>query len=113
MKKLLIVAMFYYTSAHAECVNVSPSIGCVKPTTFCDVILENKQTRFSLDIWAHVKDRLGAVEIPATLPASKAIEGSTLDVQSNAAASFWKGSFNPTKKSVTRVKKVLKCGELK
>jgi hypothetical protein len=53
------------------------------------------------------------VEIPATLPASKAIEGSTLNVESNAAASFWKGSFNPTKKSVTKVKKVIKCEELK
>lgn len=95
-KRLLAIALVIAIPAHAA-----------EPV--CEVNLCNKIERFSLDIWSHVKDSIGETCFDAILPKSEAIEGNVLSSESR----WYQGSnFNPTKKSVTRVNKVLSCQEI-
>jgi len=72
----------------------------------CRVQVCNKIERFSLSIWSHMKDSMGETCFEASLPKSEAVAGKVLDSQSR----WYQGrSINPTKKSVTRVKKVISC----
>lgn len=72
----------------------------------CKVEVCNKIERFSLDIWSHVKDSLGEACFETVLPKDLAVQGKTLSSESR----WWQGSsINPTKQSVTRVKKVIRC----
>lgn len=72
----------------------------------CEVRVCNKISRFSLNIWSHVKDSLGEVCDTVVLPKSQSYVGNVLSSESR----WWQGSsINPTKKSVTRVDQVLEC----
>lgn len=72
----------------------------------CKVEVCNKIERFSLDIWSHVRDSMGETCMEIIIPKRQAIVGEKLSDESR----WYQGSsFNPTKRSVTRVKNVLKC----
>lgn len=75
------------------------------PAGFCQVIVCNKLERFSLDPWAHIRDHYGEQCFETLLGVADAVEDKILDSQSK----WYQGSFNPTKKSVTRVKEVIQC----
>lgn len=74
-------------------------------TVMCDVMICNKIERFSLSIWSHIKDHMGENCFAMQIPKDQAVEGKIIDSNSKR----FQGSFNPTKKSVTRVKKVFSC----
>ncbi|WDR22161.1 hypothetical protein PJM41_0076 [Salmonella phage vB_SenS_UTK0009] len=72
----------------------------------CQVQVCNKLERFSLDIWSHVKDKMGEQCFDIVLPKEQAIPDTVLGSESR----WWQGSsINPTKKSVTRIKQVYHC----
>jgi hypothetical protein len=73
------------------------------PAGYCDATVCNRQKRFSLSPWSHMKDRMGEVCMPALLNEAEAVEGKTLD----STSKWWKD--NPTKRSVTYVKAVHRC----
>ncbi len=76
------------------------------PSGYCRVSICNRIKRFSLDPFSHWKDRAGEVCQISIIPSDEAIEGSVLDSESR----WYQGSLNPTKRSVTTIKKVLECG---
>lgn len=75
------------------------------PPGYCDVVVCNKLERFSLSPWSHFKDAMGEQCMPAVLGADDAREGKVLDSSSR----WYQGTFNPTKRSTTRVKQVIRC----
>jgi len=89
----LVVAAFATTSAFAQI-----------PQT-CNVQLCNKLSRWSLDPFKHIQDKMGEQCFGAVLPKSEAVVGNVLASDSR----WYQGSFNPTKKSVTKVKQVYSC----
>ncbi len=75
----------------------------------CEVQICNKIERFSLDPWSHIKDSLGEQCFVTKLPEKEAVEGKELSSESR----WYQGkTMNPTKQSVTRVKKVYSCYEI-
>lgn len=76
-----------------------------KQTEMCEVQICNKLERFSLDIFSHIKDSLGETCFNVMMPKGEAVEGKELSSESR----WYQGSFNPTKKSVTSIKKVYHC----
>lgn len=94
MKKLLIATIMMMTAA--------PSIA----EPMCNVRVCNKIERFSLDPWSHMKDSMGETCFDTLLPKSQSQVGKVLDSDSR----WYQGSsINPTKKSVTRIKRVGEC----
>jgi hypothetical protein len=92
---ILIFSMLVITSANAA-----------PPSGYCEVTICNKISRFSLDPWAHIRDALGEVCMPATIEKKYAKEGERLHAESK----IWQGeSINITRESVTKVKKVNSC----
>lgn len=77
------------------------------PKGYCDVTVCNKLERFTLSPWSMIKDKMGEQCLPALIGKEDAVVGKILDSNSR----WYQGSFNPTKKSVTRVKEVHECGE--
>jgi len=75
------------------------------PAGYCEVLVCNKLERFTLSPWNAVKDKIGEQCFNTVLDKSDAVVGKILD----SSTRWYHGSFNPTKKSVTRVKKVLVC----
>jgi hypothetical protein len=72
----------------------------------CDVKVCNRISRFSLDIWSHVKDSMGETCFDIQMPKSQAVVGKELSSESR----WYQGSsINPTKKSVTKIKEVGVC----
>jgi hypothetical protein len=76
------------------------------PPGYCEVKVCNKLSRWSLSPWSHIKDKLGETCSTQILAKEDAVEGKVLESNTR----FYQGSFNPTKKSVTKVKEVKKCG---
>ena len=75
----------------------------------CEVKVCNRLERFSLNVFSHLKDRYGETCFDTLLPKADAVEGKVLSTESK----WYQGThFNPTKKSVTRVKKVGACHEV-
>ena len=100
MNKMLIAMLFLSVTAHAE--TVKP-----EPEQMCSVKVCNKLERFTLSITSMLKDSFGESCFDVVLPKSQAVEGKVLSSESR----WWQGShFNPTKRSVTRVKQVYMCG---
>lgn len=94
MKKLLsviLVAIGLSAVAHAE--------------PMCDVKLCNKLERFTLSPTSWIKDKLGEECFETRMPQSEAIVGKEI----SSSSRWYQGSFNPTKKSVTRIKSVGAC----
>jgi hypothetical protein len=84
------------TQAHAE----------IQPEPLCRVQVCNKLERFSLSIWKHMKDSMGETCFDAVIPKAEAQPGKVLSSESR----WYQGSsFNPTKKTVTRVSQVYEC----
>jgi hypothetical protein len=75
------------------------------PPGYCDVVVCNKLERFTLSPWSMVKDKFGESCFPALLAKEDAVVGKQLSAESR----WYQGSFNPTKKSVSRVKEVKTC----
>jgi len=71
----------------------------------CDVQVCNKIERMSLDIFSHIKDSIGEQCFHITMPKEDAVVGKTLSSDSR----WYQGEFNPTKKSVTKIKSVGEC----
>lgn len=95
MKSLMtIVLIVLVSSAHADA-----------PAGYCEVLVCNKLERFTLSPWSAVKDKIGEQCFSTVLEKSDAVVGKVLD----SSTRWYHGSFNPTKKSVTRVKKILAC----
>lgn len=87
-------------------VGALPAISVAAPPPgYCDVTVCNKLERFTLSPWSRMKDSFGESCFPAVLGKSDAIAGNELTRESR----WYQGSFNPTKKSVTRVKEVGDC----
>lgn len=76
-----------------------------QPTKMCNVQVCNKLSRWSLDPFKHIQDKMGEQCFSAVLPQSEAVVGNVLSSDSR----WYQGSFNPTKKSVTKVKQVYNC----
>jgi hypothetical protein len=89
----LVAAAFATTSVFAQA-----------PQT-CNVQLCNKLSRWSLDPFSHIKDKMGEQCFNVVLPKNEAVVGNVLASESR----WYQGSFNPTKKSVTKVKQVYSC----
>lgn len=66
---------------------------------------EGPVTLEELDPFSYLKDQLGETCMDIIVPKSKAVAGSVLSAESR----WWQGSFNPTKQSVTRIKRVYVC----
>ena len=75
----------------------------------CDVRICNKLSRFSLNLWSHMKDSMGETCFDTQVAKKDAVVGKVLD----SSTRFYQGSFNPTKKSVTKVKYVHGCIDMK
>lgn len=75
------------------------------PPGYCDVRVCNKLERLTLDPWKMAKDSFGEMCQPALLGKEDAVVGKVL----SSSSRWYQGSFNPTKKSVTRVKEVRAC----
>lgn len=76
----------------------------------CKVVVCNKLERFTLDPWSMIKDSMGETCFEGTLSSLEAVPGKVLSSESR----WYQGSsINPTKKSVTRVKEILNCWEVK
>jgi len=94
MKKsqlILIAAVSLATAAHAG--------------GTCQVKVCNKLERYSLSPSNWVSDWMGKTCFDTIVPREKAKKGAVLDSKTK----WYQGSFNPTKKSVTRVAKVYRC----
>ena len=76
------------------------------PPGYCEVTVCNKLERFTLNPWSKFKDSMGETCSPALLGKQDAVVGKALTSESR----WYQGSFNPTKKSVTRVESVGACG---
>ncbi|MBC7658556.1 MAG: hypothetical protein H7249_02520 [Chitinophagaceae bacterium] len=72
----------------------------------CEVKICNKLERFTIHPTSMIKDHFGKSCYETSMPKSEAIVGKKLSSNSR----WYQGSFNPTKKSVTRIKSVGKCG---
>ena len=72
----------------------------------CEVKVCNKLERFTLSPKSMIKDHMGKSCYETKMPKSEAVVGKKLASNSR----WYQGSFNPTKKSVTRIKSVGKCG---
>lgn len=72
----------------------------------CDVKICNKLERFTLSPWKMMKDNMGEQCFQMQLPKSQAVVDKVLSDDSR----WYQGrSFNPTKRSVTRVRQVYGC----
>ena len=82
------------------------SFASLKDEKLCKVTVCNKLERFSLNPFSHIKDSMGETCTTAIIPATEAEVGKKLSSESR----WYQGSsFNPTKKSVTRVAEVHYC----
>lgn len=73
----------------------------------CKVQICNRIERFSLNPFSHLKDKWGENCFDTSIPKTDAVENKILNTESR----WYQGkTWNPTKKSVTRVKKVYSCG---
>lgn len=100
MKKIIIVLIaligIYSAEAQAE--------------KLCKVKVCNKLERFTISPWSMLKDSMGETCFEGTLSSSDAVVGKVLSSESR----WYQGSsLNPTKKSVTRVKEIFNCWEVK
>jgi hypothetical protein len=95
-KKILVAAIFSISSQFSIA------------EEFCKVKVCNKIERFSLSISSHINDSLGKECIDVVIPKKDAKVGQIIKSDSR----WYQGSFNPTKKSVTRVSKIYSCKEL-
>lgn len=96
MKKLMIIVALFATSAFAA----------TPPAGYCEVTVCNKLERFSIDPTNWIKDKMGEVCSTNLIGKEDAVVGKVLSSESR----WYQGSFNFTKKSVTRVKEVRACG---
>ena len=71
----------------------------------CEVQICNKLKRFTLSIRKYLNDKFGEVCFDSMIPKENAIEGKELSSESK----WYQGSINPTKRSVTYIKKVYRC----
>lgn len=71
----------------------------------CKVVVCNKLERFTLSISNMIKDSWGETCMETYVPKELAVKDTILSSDSR----WYQGSFNPTKKSVTRVSEVLSC----
>lgn len=75
----------------------------------CEIKVCNRLERFSLNPFSHMKDHFGETCFDTLLPKEDAVEGKVLSSDSK----WYQGKhWNPTKKSVTRVKKVGTCHDV-
>lgn len=93
MKKFVAIAVIVLVS------------GAANAAGMCEVEICNKLERISLDPTNWVKDAFGKSCYHGQVPKSMAVEGKVL----NSESRWYQGSFNPTKKSVTRINKVYRC----
>lgn len=90
----------------ALALTVAPAFADDLNQPMCKVEVCNKIERLSLDIFAHIKDSMGETCSTVIIPKSEAQEGKVLSSDSR----WYQGSsINPTKKSVTRINRILQC----
>lgn len=76
------------------------------PAGYCEVKVCNKIERLTLSPWSMIKDSYGETCQNALLAKEESIVGKVLSSDSRW---FQGSSWNPTKKSVTRVKEIRTC----
>lgn len=82
------------------------TFGLLQAQSTCTVQICNKLERFSFSPWSHIKDRMGETCWDSIVPKKDAIVGKKLDSSSR----WYQGSsINPTKRSVTKIKRVYSC----
>lgn len=106
IKKLLAVTLVLLSVACSPAPVFAESI---KTEAFCQVEVCNKLSRISLDPFKHMQDKIGESCSLVWIPKEEAFVGNVLSSESR----WYQGSFNPTKKSVTKVTEVIQCKELK
>lgn len=74
-------------------------------TGTCKVEICNKLERFTLNPFKHLKDKFGENCFDSIVGKEDAVVGKILD----AKTKWYQGGFNPTKKSVTRIKRIISC----
>lgn len=84
---------------------VSFQLQAAEVTKLCEVKICNKIERFSLDVFSHLKDSMAEQCFDVILPQSEAVVGKVLSSESR----WYQGKFNPTKKSVTKIKSIGHC----
>ena len=112
MKRMAIIAGLLLATfltnawANADLPSTSPAKDAAQVERICRVKICNKLERFSLDPFSHLKDAWGEQCFEAHVSEKDAVKDKVLDQQSR----WYQGkSWNPTKKSVTRVKEVYEC----
>jgi len=74
----------------------------------CNVEVCNKLERITFSLTNIIKDKIGESCFMITMPKSEAVEGKVLSSESR----WYQGSsINPTKKSVTRIKRIYSCSK--
>lgn len=96
--RLLIVVLLVF---------ISITVTAAPPAGYCDVKVCNKLERFTLSPFSAIKDKIGEQCFNTVVSKDEAVVGKILD----SSTRWYHGSFNPTKKSVTRVKQVLACAK--
>ena len=104
MKQTILISVILFSVCSA---NAAEPV--TTETTLCSVQVCNKLERFTLNLTSLIKDKLGENCFNIMLPKSEAFEGNILSSESK----WYQGSFNPTKKSVTRVTEVYECSDSK
>lgn len=103
MKKLALIVTIAMLSSQAQA-----SADLNQP--MCKVEICNKIERFTLSIGSFISDQMGEKCDTVIMPKSDAIVDKVLSSESR----WYQGSsINPTKKSVTRVSRVLECQAVK
>lgn len=77
----------------------------VKAEKLCKVLVCNKLERITFSISNMIMDEMGETCMETYVPKDKAVAGEVLSSDSR----WYQGSFNPTKKSVTRISEVISC----
>lgn len=88
--------LLFHTTAFAE---------EFKDEKLCKVLVCNKLERVTFSITNMIKDEMGETCMETYVPKDTAVVGEVLSSDSR----WYQGSFNPTKKSVTRIREVYSC----
>ena len=103
MKKTITALLLTGLACSAQALPQTPAPPTPEP--MCEVRVCNKLERFTLSITSMVKDHIGETCFDTRMPKSEAVVDKVLD----SSSKWYQGSFNPTKKSVTRIKSVGAC----
>lgn len=105
-KKILSICIASSLFSFAGLASPASSSTALNKTPLCKVEICNKLERFSLNPFTHMKDSMGEICHTTIIDKSEAKVGKVL----NSESRWYQGSsINPTKKSVTKITKIIQC----